>query len=161
MLVGNIGTRRRLQLALEAESWVAAKERLVRMLNTPASEWPEPQIVDAAQAPCKEVIITGEDVDLETQAPKVWFGEEWSAMLSDTICATKHPETGLLNASCLLHSFIDQKPDGTLFDDALRKRHLMSYIFWNPHAGNHVGMNCAKQQTDDFLMIRMRSIHRD
>lgn len=41
------------------------------MMNTAPQEWPDPQIIDSSPATCKEVIIRDNDIDLETQAPKV------------------------------------------------------------------------------------------
>lgn len=140
--IGNIGTRRRLCLAMESDNWREAKEKLVDVVNTPISEWPSPVIVD--DAVCKEVIIPEDQVDLQKQIPKTWFGEEWSAMISDNVSITKDPETKNIHASCLLHSLLDKKPDGSEYDDELKKKYLLSYIFWNPPAGMHIGEIYAK-----------------
>ncbi|MBI3091321.1 MAG: UbiD family decarboxylase [Candidatus Tectomicrobia bacterium] len=141
--IGNIGSRKRMCLALEVENWGEAKEKLAAAVKTPPESWPEPVIVDPGKAPCKEVIIRGDDIDLQTQVPKVWFGEEWSAMISDNVSVTRDPDTGTLNASALLHSFLDLQHDGTPYSEELRRRCLISYIFWKPPTGIHVAENYA------------------
>jgi 2,5-furandicarboxylate decarboxylase 1 len=73
----------------------------------------EPVMVDAADAPVKEVILTGKDADL-TKIPAMWTSEkDPSPYIASGMAVIKDPETGIRNVS--IHRQQIQAPDQTGF----------------------------------------------
>jgi UbiD family decarboxylase len=143
LVLNLLGSRERTALAIAGvEDWVEAKNRVANALNNPR-KWVNPEIVPKKEAPCKEVIIPEEKVDLDKHVPHIWFGGEGNAYITCCLSVSKDPETGSLNLGWYRYAILDFDPDGKAFPEELRKKHLGGFIWWNPPA-SHIGLHYAK-----------------
>jgi UbiD family decarboxylase len=142
-LVLNVfGSRRRMAAALGAKTELEAKLKLSSILNDPGS-WLDPTIVNRSAAPCKEIVIKGSDLDLRTQIPHVWFGDERQSYPNCDITASKDPITGELNASTYRYGLMGVDPDGKPYPEELQKSYMTAYAWWNP-IYNDLGVHYSK-----------------
>ncbi|MGA0020492.1 MAG: UbiD family decarboxylase domain-containing protein, partial [Steroidobacteraceae bacterium] len=93
ILFNPFGTRERTAMTIGFRDWRAAKLYHSEVLADPA-RWHAPVVIDKSKAPCKEVIIKGDDVSLDKQLPHIWFGKEGPAYITNAMTFSKDPETG-------------------------------------------------------------------
>jgi 4-hydroxy-3-polyprenylbenzoate decarboxylase len=138
------GTRERTSLTIGEREPLKAKAKHARILGD-RSTWREPRLVSAASAPCKEVIIRGDDVRLDRQIPHVWFGKEGCAYITNGLGVSKDPDTGERNVGWYRTALIwdAAHPQGGTYPPDMHKRHMAVYAYWNP-AMNHIGVHLAK-----------------
>ena len=144
MVFNPYGSRERTSLTIGLRDPLEAKAKHSRILAD-RSAWHEPRLIDAADAPCKDVKINGDDVALEKQIPHVWFGEEGPAYITNGVGVSKDPETGERNVgwyrtAMLWNAF---HPEGGEYPKDHYKRHMAVYAYWNPPM-NHIGVHLAK-----------------
>jgi 4-hydroxy-3-polyprenylbenzoate decarboxylase len=125
------GTRERMALALGAADEFEAKCRVSRILQSPGT-WPDANIVARSQAPCKEVVIRDGDIDLRSQLPHVWFGDERQSYPNCNITVSRDPETGVMNASTYRFGLLDLDPEGKPYREDWQKAYMTTYAWWNP-----------------------------
>jgi 4-hydroxy-3-polyprenylbenzoate decarboxylase len=142
LILNVFGSRRRMAAALGAKTELEAKLKLSRILNEPGS-WLDPVIVNRASAPCKEVVIKGDQIDLRTQIPHVWFGDERQSYPNCDITASKDPVSGELNASTYRYGLLSVDPDGKPYSEELQKSYMTAYAWWNP-IYNDLGVHYSK-----------------
>ncbi|MGH7907873.1 MAG: UbiD family decarboxylase domain-containing protein [Candidatus Binataceae bacterium] len=131
LILNVFGTRDRMAAILGASSELEAKLKVSEILNEPG-RWPDPRIVDAADAPCKEVVIREKDIDLKKQIPHVWFGDERQSYPNCDITVSRDPATGLLNASTYRYGLLDLDPNGKPYPEELQRSYMTAYAWWNP-----------------------------
>lgn len=138
------GTRHRTALSIEVDDPLEAKLKLARILGD-RNAWHKPTMVDASAAPCRDVIITEENVSLGEQIPHVWFGKEGPAYITSGVAVTKDPENGERNVGWYRHTQLHNAwhPDGGSYSAKRQKRDLAVFGYWNPPM-NHIGLHIAK-----------------
>ncbi|MFQ5913828.1 MAG: UbiD family decarboxylase [Nitrospinota bacterium] len=92
MVGGVFATRRRILLALESDS-----ENIYERFDSGVKNPLPPRLVDTA--PCKEVILRGDDVDLGKFPIPVYSEQDGGAFVTHGIQISKDPEDGTKNAS--------------------------------------------------------------
>ena len=83
ILFNPFGTRERTAMTIGFRDWREAKLHHSEVLADPA-RWHAPKIIDKANAPCKEVIIKGDDISLDTLSPYIDAGSPWFVDLDGT-----------------------------------------------------------------------------
>ena len=138
------GTRERTAMTIDEIEPLTAKLKHANILGD-ASKWHEPKIIDAANAPCKEVVIEEADIDLSKQLPLVWFGKEQASYITGGVVVTKDPETGERNVGWYrLTQFTGaEHPTGGSYTEEEQKKQLSVFCFWNPPM-SHIGLHLAK-----------------
>ncbi|MCB2108496.1 MAG: UbiD family decarboxylase [Rhodobacteraceae bacterium] len=136
------GSRRRVAMALECESWEEARNKHAR-IAADSTKWHKPRIVNASEAPCKDVVV--HDVDIARDLPNIWFGKEGAAYITGAVVITKDIDTGVRNVGWYrLTSFVDAShPLGGKYDPARAKADLAGFFWWNPPMSG-IGMHIAK-----------------
>ena len=138
------GSRERTGLTIGHRDPVEAKAKHTKILGDPGL-WREPVVGSSADVPCKENIITGDDVSMDKQVPHVWFGREDPAYLTNGVAVSKDPETGERNVGWYRGVLMWDAghPEGGTYPADIGKRHLAVYAYWNPPM-NHIGVHLAK-----------------
>jgi len=138
------GTRERTAMTIGERDPLQAKIKHASVLAD-RSQWREPVMVDRDAAPCKEVVITADEISLDKQIPHVWFGKEDASYICGGVVTTKDPETGERNVGWYrLTQFWNAKhPTGGSYSEERQKRQLSVFAFWNPPM-NHIGLHLAK-----------------
>ncbi len=138
------GTRHRTALSIEVDDPLEAKLKLARILGD-RNSWHKPRMVDAGDAPCKDVIITEDQVSLGEQVPHVWFGKEGPAYITSGVAITKDPENGERNVGWYRHTQLHNAwhPAGGSYSAKRQQRDLAVFGYWNPPM-NHIGLHIAK-----------------
>ncbi len=88
-LVNLFGTRRRIAMALGVEEGQMVRA-IIDRLNTRIS----PQLVNRREAPCKEVVLIGEDVDLTVLPTPTWSVGDGGSYITAAVHIGKHPTFG-------------------------------------------------------------------
>jgi 4-hydroxy-3-polyprenylbenzoate decarboxylase len=144
MVFNPYGTRERTSLTIGTWDPLEAKAKLARILADPA-KWHAPRLLEAGDAPCKDVKIFGDDVALDQQIPHVWFGREGPAYITNGLGISRDPETGERNVgwyrtALLWNAF---HPTGGTYPEGYDKTHMAVYAYWNPPM-NHIGVHLSK-----------------
>ncbi len=144
------GTRERTAMTLGLNDWRAVKIRHAEILNDP-SKWIAPKTVERSQAPCKEVVIKGDQVSMDKQLPHVWFGKEGPSYLTNAITISADPETGARNVGWYRFTqFLDAThPMGESYAPQRAKTDLAAFYWWQPpmsDIGRHVFKAAQKGQ---------------
>jgi len=144
VLFNVFGTRERTAMTIETDTPLACKQKHADILGD-ESLWHEPNIIDSAGAPCKEVVIEKDDIDLSKQLPLVWFGKEQASYVTGGVVVTKDPETGERNVGWYrLTQFAGaEHPTGGSYTEEEQKKQLSVFCFWNPPM-SHIGLHLAK-----------------
>jgi 2,5-furandicarboxylate decarboxylase 1 len=105
------------QIITDRKKWAIAigvdEDALIPTLVERIRGQVEPVMVDAADAPVKEVILQGKDADL-TKIPAMWTSEkDPSPYIASGMAVIKDPDTGIRNVS--IHRQQIQGPDQTGF----------------------------------------------
>ncbi len=142
LIFNPFGTRERTGLTIGIRDPLEAKVAHAKMLSD-RSRWREPRLIDQAKAPCRDVIIRGDDVCLKNQIPHVWFGKEGPAYITNGVGVSKDPETGLRNAGWYRTALLWDAfhPDGGEYPSGYDETHMAVYAYWNPpmnQIGNHL-----------------------
>jgi UbiD family decarboxylase len=142
LIFNPFGTRERTGLTIGIRNPLEAKARHAQILAD-KSTWIEPRLIDQADAPCRDVIIKGDDVDLVKQIPHVWFGKEGPAYITNGIGVSKDNDTGLRNAGWYRTALLWDAfhPTGGEYPQGYEKNHMAVYAYWNPpmnQIGNHL-----------------------
>lgn len=134
ILFNPFGTRERTAMTIGFRDWREAKLHHSEVLADPA-RWHAPKIVDKSRAPCKEVIIKGDDVALDKQIPHVWFGKEGPAYITNAMTFSKDPENGT-GRNCGWYRFTQfldaTHPQGGTYKPERAKTDLAAFYWWNP-----------------------------
>jgi 3-polyprenyl-4-hydroxybenzoate decarboxylase len=140
------GTRERTALILGTQDPLEAKLRHFKVLQEPSS-WLKPKLVDRAKAPCKDVVISRDQLAVDRHIPHVWFGKEGSSFITGGVVVTKDPETGVRNVGAYrVTSFWNcLHPQGGSYPVEQQRKQLSIFAFWNPPM-NHIGLHLAKAQ---------------
>ena len=146
VLFNPYGTRERTSMILGTEGPLEGKLKFTEVL-TNRSLWIKPNMIDRAEATCKQVIIEKKDIDLSQQLPHVWFGKEGPSYITNAVVISKDPETGQLNTGCyrLTQLWNASHPLGEEYSEEEQKKCLSIFAFWNP-PGNDIGRQWAKAQ---------------
>lgn len=138
------GTRERSSLTLGFADPLEAKLHHSGVLADPA-RWCEPELIDAAGAPCNDVVIEREHVALDKQLPHVWIGKEGSSFITGGVVVSKDPETGTRNVGWyrLTQLWKCAHPTGGSYSEERQTKQLSIFAFWNPPM-NHIGLHLAK-----------------
>ena len=144
LVINPFGTRERTGLTFGYRDPLEAKAEHSRILAT-RSLWHEPHLINAKDAPCKENIITADDVALDKQIPHIWFGKEGPAYLCNGVGISKDPETGEVNVGWYRGVFFGDAyhPTGGTYPDGYAQNKMAVYAFWNPPM-NHIGQHLYK-----------------
>ena len=136
------GSRERVANAIGEKTWHDARTKHATLAADP-SQWIKPNMVDAGDAPCKDVII--KDVDVARDLPNHWFGKEGPAYITGAVIVTKDVETGERNVGWYrLTSFVDAThPFGESYDASRAKADLAGFFWWNPPMSG-IGVHIAK-----------------
>ena len=80
-------------------------------------------------APCRDVIIKGDDIRLDKQIPHIWFGKEGPAYITNGIGVTKDPETGERNVGWYRTAFMwdAYNPAGEEYPEGYDQRYMAVY----------------------------------
>ncbi|HJP39311.1 MAG TPA: UbiD family decarboxylase [Gammaproteobacteria bacterium] len=138
------GTRERTAMVLGETDPLEAKKKHANILAD-RSSWHAPVTINAAEAPCKEVIIPGDEISLDKHLPAVWFGKEGASYICGGVVVSKDPETGERNVGWYrLTQFWDaEHPTGGSYSEERQKKQLAIFAFWNPPM-SHIGLHVAK-----------------
>lgn len=138
------GSRERTAMIMGTRDPMEAKVRHARILAD-RSTWHEPRRIDPSKAPCKEVRIAAEEIDLSAQVPHVWFGKEGPAFITSGVAVTKDPETGERNVGWYRGALFSnaRHPSGASYAEDRERRCVAIYAFWNPPM-SHIGLHVAK-----------------
>lgn len=138
------GTRERTAWAVGASDWLGAKNHLAEVLNN-ADLWHSPVTLDRAQASCKDVVISGDEISLDRDLPAVWYGKEGPSYLCNAISVTRDPDTGERNVGWYRYAqyFNAFHPLGGSYTDEQIRRRLAGFVWWNPPM-NHIGQHFHK-----------------
>jgi len=136
------GTRERTAMTIGLKDPLEAKAQHAKILGD-TSTWHEPVIIDQQDAPCRDVIIKGDDIRLDKQIPHIWFGKEGPAYITNGVGITKDPETGERNVGWYRTAFMwdAYNPAGEEYPEGYDQRYMAVYAYWNPpmnHIGNHL-----------------------
>jgi UbiD family decarboxylase len=136
------GTRERTAMLVEQPDWRAAKLHHAAILND-TSRWLEPKVVARGEAPCKEVVLKGDDASIDRAIPHVWFGKEGPSYLTNAITISRDPDTGVRNVGWYRFTqFLDAThPLGGSYADVRAKKDLAAFYWWQPpmsDIGRHV-----------------------
>jgi len=136
------GTRERTSLTIGIRDPREAKVEHARILGDKTT-WHDPILIDQANAPCRDIIIKGDDVRLDKQIPHVWFGKEGPAYITNGVGITKDPETGERNVGWYRTALLWDacNPLGEDYPEGYDERYMAVYAYWNPpmnHIGNHL-----------------------
>ncbi len=144
VLFNIFGTRERTAMTIGLRDYREAKIKHASILADKSS-WIEPRLIDAGDAPCKEVRIEGNDIELDKQIPHVWFGKEGPSYVTNAITISKDPETDVRNVGWYRYTqFLDAPhPLGDSYPDEFIKRYLSAFYWWNPPM-SHIGVHAAK-----------------
>ncbi|MEE9610735.1 MAG: UbiD family decarboxylase [Desulfatiglandales bacterium] len=142
VLVNLFGKPKRSAMVVGETDLKTARDKVCGIVADKA-RWLDPAIVDPGNAPCKEVIIEEDEVNIPQQIPIIYFGQEGSPYICCGIEATKEPGTGVLNYGWYRSAILDVEPEGNPFPEELRRNHLACYIWWNPPS-SHIGIHYAK-----------------
>ncbi len=95
-LTGNVmGSRKRLALALDTDE-AGLMPELAKRLAQPV----KPVKVDRKDAPCQQVVMTGEEADLCTLPVHLQHGEDGAPYISAGLDLALFPDTGWTNVGC-------------------------------------------------------------
>ena len=91
------------QILIDRRKWGiglgVAEEDVIETFNTRVKSPIDPEMVDAAGAPVKEVILKGDEVDL-TKVPAAWTSElDPGPFIASGMAIIKDPDTGIRNMS--------------------------------------------------------------
>jgi 4-hydroxy-3-polyprenylbenzoate decarboxylase len=138
------GTRERTAMAIGLKDPLEAKRKHANTLADPSS-WHEPVVIARDQAPCKEVVISRDEISLDKQIPHVWFGREGSSYICGGVVVTKDPETGDRNVGWyrLTQFYKCLHPEGGSYSKEQQTKQLSIFAFWNPPM-SHIGLHLAK-----------------
>ncbi len=139
MLTWAFGSWKRTCMALGTETRDEAIAKVLHAVEN-ESEWLDPVMVESG--PCKEIIIGEDEIDLWKQLPAIWGGElEHNAYITQGLTISKDPETGIRNAGCYRHAFLDVRPEtNEPYPEELQKRHFASFVAPGAnHCGEHLG----------------------
>jgi 3-polyprenyl-4-hydroxybenzoate decarboxylase len=138
------GTRERTAMAIGLKDPLEAKKKHADTLANPAS-WLEPVVIDRDQAPCKEVLISRDDIELDKQIPHIWFGREGASYICGGVVVSEDPETGARNVGWyrLTQFYKCLHPEGGEYSEEMQKKQLSIFAFWNPPM-SHIGLHLAK-----------------
>ncbi len=138
------GTRERTAMTIGLCDPLETKRKHADVLSNPAS-WQKPVVVDASEAPCKDVIIRQEEISLDKQLPALWFGKEGASYICGGVVVSKDPETGERNVGWyrLTQFWGASHPAGGSYSEERQKKQLSIFAFWNPPM-SHVGLHLAK-----------------
>ncbi len=144
MLFNIFGTRERTAMAIGLRDYREAKIRHASVLGD-KNLWIKPRLVDAAAAPCKQMKIEGDDIELDKQIPHVWFGKEGPSYVTNAITISKDPETGDRNVGWYRYTQFHKAshPMGETYPEEFGKRYLSAFYWWNPPM-SHIGIHAAK-----------------
>lgn len=144
LIFNPFGTRERTALMIDCDNPLDSKKKHAAVLSDPSS-WIDPKVLDKQDAPCKEVIITGDDISLDKQLPHLWFGKEAASYITGAVGVTMDPETGHRNVGCyrLTQLWNAVHPFGEEYPEEQQKKHLSVFCFWNPPM-SHIGRHLAK-----------------
>ena len=144
MIFNPFGTRERTAMTIGERDWRAAKIKHGDLAAHP-ERWIKPVVVPREAAPCKEVVIRGDDIDLRKQLPHVWFGKEGASYVCGAIAVSHDVETGQRNVGWYrLAQFMDaQHPLGGSYPPERAKTDLACFFWWNPPM-SQVGLHVAK-----------------
>lgn len=138
------GTRERTALTLGESDPLEAKRKHAAVLSDESS-WHKPVLVDRADAPCKQNVITKDNISLDKQLPTLWFGKEGASYICGGVVVSEDPETGERNVGWyrLTQFFNAEHPTGGSYSEERQKKHLSIFAFWNPPM-SHIGLHLAK-----------------
>lgn len=138
------GSRERTALTIGLRDPLEAKAKLSAILADPA-RWHAPRRVDAGDAPCKNVRISGDDISLDQQIPHVWFGREGPAYITNGLGVSRDPETGQRNVGWYRAALLwnASHPLSGSYPKDCGKTHMTFSAFWDPPM-NHLGVHLAK-----------------
>lgn len=138
------GTRERTAKMIGCSEPLEMKKKLSAVLSNPGS-WHKPVVIDKAQAPCKEVIISEENVSLDKDLPHVFFGKEAASYITGGLGITRDPENGEVNMGCyrITQLWNAHHPFGEEYPEEQQKKELSVFCFWNPPM-SHIGLHLAK-----------------
>jgi 4-hydroxy-3-polyprenylbenzoate decarboxylase len=144
LVINPFGTRERTNLTIGLRDSRETKSQHARILGD-RSSWHAPRLVGQESAPCKEVVIKGDEVALYKQIPHVWFGKEGPAYITNGVGISKDPETGERNVGWYRTALLWKAfhPEGGTYPENLHERHMAVYAYWNPPM-NHIGQHLAK-----------------
>lgn len=110
-----LGSYRRIALAAHMENWrTAGKKEVVHYLASKmekTSDWIAPVTVDAKNAPCKEVVLTGDAANLDKFPILKWHPDDGGPFILMGVTCTTEPEWGQNCGSYRIHQF-DSKTTG-------------------------------------------------
>ena len=138
------GTRERTAMMIDCEGPLEMKQRHAEVLSDPSC-WHDPVVVERDQAPCKEVVISQEDISLDKDLPHVFFGKEAASYITGGLGITKDPETGAVNMGCyrITQLWNAVHPMGEEYPEEQQKKQLSVFAFWNPPM-SHIGLHLAR-----------------
>ena len=144
VLFNPFGTRERTAMSIGLRDPIAAKIKHASLI-TDKSSWLEPNMVDRADAQCKENVIEEKDISLDKQLPHVWFGEEGPSYITNALTISKDPETGERNVGWYRYIQYDKAshPLGESYSEDRAKRWLGGFFWWNPPM-SQIGIHVAK-----------------
>jgi len=141
VLLNLFGSPKRTAMVVGEKTLSAARDRICQLVAD-RSKWLEPVVVSRAKAPCQEVSIPENKVNVVEQLPIVYFGQEGSPYITCGIEVTKDNNTGILNYGWYRAAILDVDPEGRTFADDLRRGHIACYIWWDPPS-SHIGLQYA------------------
>jgi 4-hydroxy-3-polyprenylbenzoate decarboxylase len=144
MIFNPFGTRERTAMTIGERDWRSAKIKHADLAAHP-ERWIKPVTIDRKKAPCKEVVIRGDDIDITKQLPHVWFGKEGPSYINGAVTVTHDIETGARNVGWYrLTQFMDAShPTGGSYPPERAKTDLACFFWWNPPM-SQVGLHVAK-----------------
>lgn len=144
MLFNPFGTRERTAMTIGERDWRAAKIKHADLAAHP-ERWIKPVLVPREAAPCKEVVIRGDDIDLAKQLPEVFFGKEGASYICGAVTVSHDVDTGARNVGWyrLAQFHRASHPLGGSYASERSKTDLACFFWWNPPM-SQVGLHLAK-----------------
>ena len=81
LIFNPFGTRERTAMTIGCRDPRETKSKHAKILAD-ESVWLDPNLVERADAPCKDVVIEKDDIALDKQLPHVWFGKEGASYVT-------------------------------------------------------------------------------
>lgn len=112
-----LGSYKRIALAAHMENWRTAERKdvihyLAGKMEKPG-EWLAPVVVDSSHAPCKEVILKGDEANLDQFPILKWHPDDGGPFILMGITCVSDPQWGQNLGSYRLHQF-DSKTTGVV-----------------------------------------------
>lgn len=124
----------------------STKEELIAKVAEMETKQIPPVKIDRGKAPCKEVAIAEDKLDLERDLPRLWVEFENTSWFTYGTTIHRDEETGNHNVAWWRYGFYDweEGDPSRPYPDDKRKKHAFCTLFWRTARATRGGLGYAK-----------------